>query len=273
MDVLGLRPPARDLARVRYGSLRAWASTLTIMVVWHVIATLHLFPPNRLPGPVTLLETTVTMMADGTLPQALLVSLARVLIGSVIGIVLGLLMGLVAGLWRIAEHLVDRPVQMLRTIPFTALTPLLILWFGLGEAPKIALVVIATVVPMYLNTFSGVRSVDPKLVEVATVYRLTPRQRTLRILLPGALAPILVGLRYALGLAWIAVIVAETVNASSGVGHLLTSARTYVRTDIMMVCVAVYAVLGLLTDALVRLAENRLLRWRVPATPMAARRS
>ncbi len=240
-----------------------------IIVGWQVIASLQLFPPHVLPAPIDLSRTAATMVADGSLPGALLVSLARVLVGSVIGIVVGLLLGLVAGLWRVGENIVDRPIQMLRTIPFTALTPLLILWFGLGEAPKIALVIIATVVPMYLNTFSGVRSVDAKLVEVATVYKLSPRQRALRVLLPGAVAPILVGLRYALGLAWIAVIVAETVNASSGVGYLLTTARTYVRTDIMMICVAVYAGLGLLTDALVRLAENRLLRWRLTAPPVA----
>lgn len=253
--------------------MRRWASTLAIIVLWQLIAALGLFPPAVLPGPVTLLGTAAVMVADGSLPGALVVSLARVLVGSAIGIFLGLLLGLVAGLWRAGEDLVDRPVQMLRTIPFTALTPLLILWFGLGEAPKIALIVIATVVPVYLNTFSGVRSVDPKLVEVATVYRLSPRQRAVRMLLPGALAPVLVGLRYALGLAWIAVIVAETVNASAGVGHLLTTARTYVRTDIMLVCIVVYAVLGLLTDALVRLAENRLLRWRAPARPAATGRT
>lgn len=245
--------------------MRRWASTLAVIIAWQLIASLNLLPQAVLPGPLTLLGTTATMVADGSLPGALVVSLARVLVGFAAGIAVGLLLGLVAGLWRVGEDLVDRPVQMLRTIPFTALTPLLILWFGLGEAPKVALVIIATVVPVYLNTFSGVRAVDPRLVEVATVYRLSPRQRALRVLLPGALAPILVGLRHALGLAWIAVIVAETVNASAGIGHLLTTARTYARTDIMIVCIVVYAALGLLTDAMVRLAESRLLRWRTPA--------
>ncbi|WP_206673624.1 ABC transporter permease [Pseudactinotalea terrae] len=252
--------------------MRRWASTLAVIVLWQLVAALELLPPAVLPGPITLLRSAAAMVVDGSLPGALAISLARVLAGSAVGIVLGLLLGLVAGLWRVGEDLVDRPVQMLRTIPFTALTPLLILWFGLGEAPKIALIVIATVVPVYLNTFSGVRAVDPKLVEVATVYRLSARQRAVLVLLPGALAPVLVGLRYALGLAWIAVIVAETVNPSAGVGHLLTTARTYVRTDIMLICVAVYAALGLLTDTLVRLVETRLLRWRAPALPAATRR-
>src|SRR5699024_2024934 len=144
-----------------------------------------------LPGPVSLVGTAAGMVADGTLPQALAVSLGRVLVGSAIGLVLGVLLGLCAGLWRLGADLVDAPVQMLRTVPFTALTPLLVLWLGLGEAPKVALVVIATVVPMYLNTFGGVRAVDPRLLEVGAVYGLSARQRAARILLPGAVAPIL----------------------------------------------------------------------------------
>ncbi len=251
---------------------RRWTSTVGLVAAWQVASSVGAVKATVLPGPVSLVGTAAGMVADGTLPQALAVSLGRVLVGSAIGLVLGVLLGLCAGLWRLGEDLVDAPVQMLRTVPFTALTPVLVLWLGLGEAPKVALVVIATVVPMYLNTFGGVRAVDPRLLEVGAVYGLSARQRAARILLPGAVAPILVGLRYALGLAWIAVIVAETANASSGIGHLLTTARTYVRTDIMLVCVAVYAVLGLVTDAVVRVAERRLLRWRAAPSPLTTER-
>ncbi len=134
--------------------------------------------PGRLPGPVVLLGTAAGVR-DGTLPEGLAVSLVRVLVGSGVGIGLGLGLGLFAGFLRIGEDLIDRPVQMVRTIPFTARTPLLILWFGLGETPKIVLIVLATVVPMYLNTLSGVRNVDRRLVDVATVCRLSSWPRRL----------------------------------------------------------------------------------------------
>ncbi|MHA3947144.1 ABC transporter permease [Cellulomonas bogoriensis] len=253
-----LRPSALRL-------LRPWVSTLVVVAGWEAVARLGLVRPEVLPPPSALLTTATAMTVDGTLPGALVVSLGRVAAGAGIGITVGVALGLVAAFWRTGADVVDKPVQMLRTIPFTALTPLLILWFGLGESPKILLVVVATLVPMYLNTLGGVRAVDPALVEVATAYRLSAWQTATQVLLPGALAPILVGLRHALGIAWVAVIVAETVNASSGIGYLLTTARTYVRTDQVMVCIAVYACLGLATDSLVRALERRLLRWDRPA--------
>jgi sulfonate transport system permease protein len=261
------RPPAAATARPRSGTrwfrgLRPWLSTVAIVVVWQLVSGTGMVSPRVLPSPVALLGTAGEMIANGTLPEGLLVSLLRVLVGAAIGIGLGLALGLVSGFVRLGEDVIDRPVQMLRTIPFTAVAPLLLLWFGLNETPKIVLIAMATLVPTYLNTFSGVRNVDRKLVEVARAYRLSWARTALRVLLPGAVPAILVGLRQALGVAWIAVIIAETVNADSGIGFLLTNARTYVRTDIVMVCVAVYAILGLLTDAIVRGVEKPLLRWR-----------
>jgi sulfonate transport system permease protein len=256
-------PMPRRSARKR---LRPWLSTLAVVVLWQVLASLGALDPRTLPGPLALLGTAAGMVADGSLPRALAVSLLRVLAGSALGVAVGLSAGVLAGFSRIAEDVLDRPVQMVRTVPFTALTPLFILWFGLGEAPKVLLIAVATVVPVYLNTFGGVRDVDRGLVEVAAVYRLSSWQTARRVLLPGALPQVLVGLRFALGVAWVAVIIAETVNASAGLGFLLTNARTYARTDVVMVCIAVYALLGLLTDAAVRLLEGRLLRWRVAFT-------
>lgn len=243
---------------------RAWISTLAILVAWQVAAGTGLVAPTVLPAPTTVLATGIGLVADGSLPTALGVSVTRVLIGSVVGMGLGLVLGLLAGLSRAGEDLVDRPVQMLRTIPFTALTPLLILWFGLGETPKYVLVAVATLVPVYLNTAGGVRAVDGALIEVARAHQLSRVRMVLDVLLPGALAPVLVGLRHAAGIAWVAVIVAETVNADAGIGYLMTTARTYARTDVVMLCIAVYALLGLVTDSLVRVAERVLLRWQRP---------
>lgn len=244
--------------------VRPWLSTVLVLVLWQVLASAGAVSAQVLPGPITLVGTGWTMILDGSLPEALRVSLLRVLAGATIGIAAGLALGLLSGFVRWGEDIIDKPLQMIRTVPFTALSPLLILWFGLQETPKVVLIVIATVVPTYLNTFSGVRNVDRKLVEVGTAYTFTPWQTATRVLLPGAVPAIMVGLRQALGVAWIAVIIAEMVNANAGIGYLLTNARTYVRTDVVMVCVVLYAVLGLVTDGIVRAVEKPLLRWRNP---------
>lgn len=243
-------------------AVRPWLSTVALVGAWQAVTALGATPPAVLPTPSTVLATAAALVRDGSLPEALLVSLGRAAAGSAVGVTVGLALGLLAGLSRVGADVVDRPIQMVRTIPFTALTPLLVLWAGLGEAPRVTLVALATAVPMYLNTVGGVRGVDPLLREVAVTLHLGRLRTVVCVLLPGALPAVLVGLRHALGLAWVAVVVAETVNATSGVGHLLTSARTYVRTDVVLVCIAVYALLGVATDAAVRLVEGPVLRRR-----------
>ncbi|WP_168582621.1 ABC transporter permease [Gephyromycinifex aptenodytis] len=259
-------PGVRGLSSRRRGRLvlRRWWSTLAIVLLWQLIAALRLVPEVVLPGPSDLVVTALGMLGDGSLLHALLVSLARVTAGSALGLLIGLTFGLLAGLSSLGEDIIDRPLQALRTIPFTALAPLFILWFGLGETPKILLVAVATLIPTYLNTSAGVRGVDARLVEMARAYNVRRARIVYRVVLLGALPSVLTGVRFALGLAWVAVIIAETINASEGLGFLLTNARTYVRTDIVMVCIAVYAGLGLFTDAIVRALESHLLRWRTP---------
>lgn len=256
--------PARPTRRLSV--LRPWLSTFALLALWQALAGTGILDPRTLPAPSTLARVAAGMVADGSLVGALGVSLARVAAGTVIGTALGLALGLASGLSRLARDVVDRPMQAIRAVPFTALTPLLILWLGLGEAPKIVLVAIAVVVPVYLNTMSGVRGVDRRLLLVARACRLTRGQTVRHVILPGAAPAILVGLRFALGVAWVAVIVAETVNAASGIGFLLAHARTFGRTDVVMVCIVVYAALGLLTDLAVRALEARVLRWRPPLT-------
>ncbi len=243
-------------------AVRPWLSTVALLVAWQVATSAGHVPPTVLPTPSTVLSTAAGLVRDGTLPHALLVSLGRAAAGSAIGVTVGLALGLLAGLSRVGADVVDRPIQMVRTVPFTALTPLLVLWAGLGEAPRVTLVALATAVPMYLNGVGGVRGVDPLLREVAATLHLGRLRTVWHVLLPGALPTVLVGLRHALGLAWVAVVVAETVNATSGIGHLLTTGRTYVRTDVVLVCVAVYALLGVATDAVVRAVERPVLRRR-----------
>lgn len=243
--------------------LQSWLSTLALLLAWHLASTSGYLNARTLPGPLQVLETALEMTLRGTLIEALAVSSTRVLTGSAIGILVGLSLGLISGFSRLGESVVDKPLQMLRTIPFTALVPLLILWFGIDETPKVLLVALGVLIPLYINTFRGIRNVDIKLIEVARVARMSRWGIATRVLLPASLPTILIGLRFALGLGWIAVIVAETVGANSGIGFLLNNARQYVRTDVMLVCVSLYAILGLVTDHAVTQLEKLLLSWRV----------
>ena len=197
-------------------------------------------------------------------------SLARVAAGFGIGAVVGAALALVAGLSRLGEDIADAPMQMLRTLPHLALVPLFILWFGIGELPKVALVALGAAFPVYLNLFAGLRGVDPKLIEAARVFGLGRMALIRRVMLPGALPSLLVGLRYALGVSWLTLVVAEQIAASAGIGHLINDARDFLRTDIIVVGLLVYALLGLGADALVRAVERRALRWR-PGNVGAAR--
>lgn len=242
--------------------IRPWLSIVAIFLVWEIAELAGRLNPRILPGPGVVAEAAWQIIINGRLGAALLASLPRVGIGLGIGVVAGIALGFVAGYWKIGEDVVDRPMQMLRAIPFTALTPLFILWFGIQELPKIMLVVVGAAVPMYINTFSGIRNVDRKLLEVAVVYDRRPWVIAWRVLLPGAMPQILTGLRYALAIGWVALIVAETIASSTGIGFLLTTARQYSQTGIVIVCIIVYALLGVITDLLVRYLEAYLLRWR-----------
>lgn len=254
-------PRVPRLPRLSAGWLRL-ISPLILVAVWQLAAATGLLSERLLASPVTVVRTAVELIQDGTLADALSVSLQRALIGFVIGAVVGVGLALAAGLSRVGEYIVDPPMQMLRTLPFYGLIPLFILWFGIGELPKIVLVAFGVAIPLYLNTFAGIRGVDGKLAELAQVQQLGRVALIRHIVLPGALPQTLVGLRQSLGVAWLALIVAEQVNADAGLGFLINDAREFLRTDVIVVGLLVYSVLGLLTDALVRLIERRALGWR-----------
>ena len=227
-----------------------------------------LVSPRVLASPATILLTGWNLLLSGELMVNMLVSLQRVVIGLAIGVSAGVVLAVLSGLSRLGEDIVDAPMQMLRTLPFLALVPLFILWFGIGELPKIALVALGSMFPIYLNLYAGIRGIEPKLLEAGKVFGLSRWGSIRDIVLPGALPSALIGLRYALGTAWLSLVVAEQINANAGIGYLINDARDFLRTDVIVVCLVVYAVLGLTTDALVRLAERRLLAWR----PMMVRR-
>ena len=252
----------------RGGGLRRLVSPLALLALWQAASMAGLISPRVLAAPSSILVTAWTMLLGGELVTNMAVSLQRVAAGLLIGVAVGTGTALLAGVSRLGEDIVDAPMQMLRTLPFLALVPMFILWFGIGELPKVALVALGATFPIYLNLIAGIRGIDPKLVEAARVFGLGRSGIIRHVVLPGALPAALVGLRYALGTAWLSLVVAEQVNATAGIGFLINDARDFLRTDVIVVGLLVYALLGLVTDGLVRAAEARLLAWR----PVLARR-
>ncbi|MDR6174893.1 sulfonate transport system permease protein [Nocardioides zeae] len=248
--------------------LAPWVSPLLIVVAWAGAYEVGLLDPRVLPSPVEVVRSGVALARDGVLLPALGTSLVRVVVGTAIGVALGLALGLASGYSRLGELVVDRPLQMLRAVPFNALLPLFVIAFGVGETMKVLLIAAGVLVPIYLNTAAGIRQVDPRLVEVARVYRFSRPVVAYRVLLLGALPSVLTGLRFALAIAWIALVTSELVNTTSGLGFVLTQAQRFVRPEQVVLCIVLYALLGVLTDALVRLLEGRLLVWQ----PVLARR-
>lgn len=246
----------------RLAWLRRWVSPVLILVSWQALSSAGILTEDVLASPLQIFSTAAELVANGTLQSATAISIGRVVSGFLIGATTGLVLAVVAGLSRIGEDAVDPPMQMLRTLPHFGLIPLFIVWMGIGETPKIALIAMGVAFPLYLNTFAGIRSVDRKLLEAARTLNLTRRQRLRHVIVPGALPQSLVGLRQSLGVAWLSLIVAETVSADSGLGYLINDAREFLKTDVIVVGLAVYSLLGLLTDTLVRLIERRALVWR-----------
>ena len=243
--------------------MRRVLGPLGLLLAWQLASSSGLVSPRVLAAPSTVLGTAWQLLSTGELQNHLLVSLDRVARGLGIGLSVGLLLAIPAGLFRLCEDLLDPPLQMLRTLPVLALVPLFILWFGIGETPKVALVALGTLFPVYLNTYAGIRSIDNKLIEAASTMGLGRLGLIVHVILPGALPQALVGLRYSLGVAWLILVVSEQINATAGIGYMMTNAREFMRTDIIVVGLVVYSLLGLATDGLVRLVERRVLNWRV----------
>jgi sulfonate transport system permease protein len=239
-----------------------WISPLVVLLLWEAGSRYGVIPSHVLAAPSTVIKTAWDMVVSGELPSNMLVSLGRAAAGLAIGVAVGSILALASGLTRLGESTLDPPVQMLRTLPSLALTPLFIVWFGIGETPKIALIALGTTFPIYLNLFNGIRGVDPRLIEAARSLGLKGWDLIRHVILPGALPSFLLGLRYALAGSWLILVVAEQINASAGLGYLINNARDFSRTDTIVVCLIVYALLGLTADALVRALERRALAWR-----------
>ncbi|NLS68249.1 ABC transporter permease subunit [Bradyrhizobium brasilense] len=241
--------------------LLPWLPPLGLLAVWQWLSATGLVSTAIVPAPLDIWDAARQLAERGELQHDILVSLRRVAIGFSIGAASGLLLGLVVGLFVVARDLLDRSLQMVRTIPHLALVPLMILWFGIGEEPRLILVAMGSLFPVYINTVGGIRNVDPRLIELGRSYGLGRAELVWSIILPAALQPILVGIRYALGVAWLTLVVGETIASRDGVGYLVQNARELLRIDIIMLAIILYAIAGWLSDLVSRLIELRLLRW------------
>ena len=252
---------------LRSKALPRLISPVILLAAWQAVSSAGLVSAAKLPPPTEVWSTavslaTTTSAAYGSLGENMLVSLERVATGFAFGAIVALVVAITAGLSRLGENAVDPLMQMLRTLPLFGLIPVFIVWFGIGELPKILLIAIGVAIPLYLNTFAGIRNVDAKLAELGQVLHLSRRELVTQIVLPGALPQMLVGLRQSLGVGWLALVVAEQFNTSAGLGYMISQATQFSRNDVIFVALLVYCVLGLLTDALVRLLERRALSWR-----------
>ncbi len=238
-----------------------WLVPVLLVVVWQASSSFGWLSTRILPAPLAVVSAFWTLAVSGELWTHVQVSAGRALIGLAIGGGLGLLLGLLTGSVRFFETLLDSSIQMVRNIPALALIPLVILWFGIDEAAKLFLISVAVFFPIYLNTFHGIRNVDPGLIEMGRTYGLSRWGLYTQIILPGALSSILVGLRFSLGLMWVILIVAETISAQAGIGYLTMNAREFLQTDVVLVGILLYAALGKLADVFARGLENHWLRW------------
>ncbi|MEH2461892.1 ABC transporter permease subunit [Nostoc sp.] len=238
-----------------------WIVPLLVLILWELASRTGLLSSRILPAPSGVIATAIKLGSTGELFQNIGISAGRAISGFIIGGSIGFGLGLLNGFSPVAEKLLDSSLQMLRTIPNLALIPLVILWFGIGEQARLFLVSIGVFFPLYLNTFHGIRSVDPELIEMGKVYGLKTPQLLWQIIFPGALSSILVGVRFSLGIMWLTLIVAETIAADSGLGYMAMNAREFMQTDVVVLSIVIYALLGKLADTFARGLETKFLAW------------
>lgn len=238
-----------------------WIIPALLIILWQILCVAGIIPVRILPAPTDVFEQAIHLIQTGELTKNLSISLCRALVGFLIGGSIGFLLGIFNGLFRIIDMLFDTSIQMIRNIPHLALIPLVILWFGIGETAKIFLVALGVLFPVYVNTYHGIKTVDKGLIEMGRIYGLNNLKLFTQIIFPRALPSILVGIRYALGVMWTTLIVAETIAANSGIGYMSMNAREFMQMDVIVLSILIYAILGKLSDFIAKFFERRFLRW------------
>ncbi|MEU4172474.1 ABC transporter permease [Streptomyces sp. NPDC026665] len=232
------------------------------LALWAAASAAGQLDPGAIPAPWTVLRTTGHLWTDGTLPTDVLTSLERAAYGFAFGLTAGVLLALASGLSRVGEALIDGTVQLNRAIPTLGLIPLFILWLGIGETFKVAIIAIVVYIPIYLNLHSALSGIDHRFVELAEVQGLSRLRFIREIVIPGALPGFFVGLRLGVTGSWLSLVVLEQINATSGLGYMMFQAQNYGRTDIILVGLLIYGIFGLVSDSAVRLVERKVLSWR-----------
>jgi len=251
--------------RLSLSPAAAWGWLLgpgLLLLYWSVLSYGGYMDERFLPAPWTAMETGLDLIRDGRLPENLAVSAGRAVQGLVLGVIVGVTLALISGLSQIGGYIIDGLVQLKRGIPVLALIPFMILWFGVGEMMKILVIAITVFIPIYIHTHNALRAIDIKHVELAETLGLNRQQFIRHVVFPGALPGLLLGLRFGVTSSWLALVVVEQLNATSGIGYMVTLARNYAQADVMLVGLVVYALLGLTSDALVRYLQRRLFAWR-----------
>ena len=262
-------PFDRFTARPWVQAALPWLFPVLVLVAWQVSSQAGWLSTRVLPEPWAVLKAFWALTVSGEIWQHVATSTWRAMVGFAIGGGLGLALGLLTGTFKSAETLLDSTLQMIRNIPALALIPLVILWFGIDEWAKLFLVALGVFFPIYLNTFHGIRSVDKGLIEMARSYGLSGWKLYTQVILPGSVASILVGVRFSLGLMWVLLIVAETISAQAGIGYMTMNAREFLQTDVVLVGILLYALLGKLADVLAKGLERWWLRWHPGYQPEA----
>ena len=261
-SVEDVRPVRRRLGPgtpIRFGGLIGIA---VLLAAWVVGSATGLLDERNLSAPWTVVETAGTLIENGRLQESLVTSGIRAALGLALGVVVGAVLAVISGLSRVGESLIDGPIQVKRSIPTLALIPLLILWLGIGEPMKVITIALAVFVPIYIHTHNGLRSIEGRYAELAETLGVTRPEFIRHVVLPGAMPGFLLGLRFAVTSSLLALVVVEVINATSGIGHMITLASNYGQTDIIVVGLVVYALLGVTADSAVRLIERKALSWR-----------
>ena len=261
MSLVEILPRVRRLRLPRADGLVQWIVPLAIVLVWQIACEAGLVPARVLPAPSEVALAGWKLSLSGELARNIWVSFWRAAAGFVIGGGVGFAFGLANGLSELSNKLTDTTLQMVRNVPHLALIPLVILWFGIDESAKLFLVALGVFFPIYLNTLHGIRSVDPQLIEMGRTYGMSDRELFRRVIFPGALPSIFVGVRFALGIMWLTLIVAETIAASSGLGYMAMQAREFMQIDVVLLSILIYALLGKLADSASRVLERLTLSW------------
>jgi sulfonate transport system permease protein len=235
---------------------------LLLVGLWCLLSATGRLDPRTLSEPWVVVETARDLIENGRLQDALQTSAVRAFAGLGLGTAIGTLLALVSGLSRVGEAVIDGPIQVKRAIPTLALLPLLVLWLGITEEMKIVTIALAVMLPVYIHTHNGLRTIDGRYAELAETVDIGRPQFIRDIVLPGAMPGFLLGMRFAVTTALLSLVVVEQINATSGIGYMIHLASSYGQTEIIVVGLVVYALLGLAADGLVRTIERKALAWR-----------